>query len=263
MGNPKRNADVIKLPQRKRLSELYVTGVEEEFEVGEEEPLVLWVQKLTPAEIQKAIEAAKPAKSKVTTLKRETIDHPQKWYYYDQVDAAGLHEPADLIEFLIQPKVQEARLSAEARIGAEDEWAEDDYLEGLQTAWRDELYQKFLEDQEDDEAKRVYEELLRYQEKVDAEVASEERELAYELDHLDYDTLLERVVNKLIDDHGDRLLIDEFRKQQLLIAVRYNEDRKVRYFENREELDTVDETSFNKLQAAYIDISVDSTEGKD
>ena len=259
----KAKANVIKLPQNRRLSDLYVTGEEVEFDDGDGPALKVWVQKLTPAEIQKAIEAARPAKSKVSTIKRKDNDSPEKWAFYDQIEAAEMYEPIDLILFLIQPKLNEFRISTESKIADEDEWSKDDYLEGLQEAWREELYERYLEDPEDPEAKRVFDELMRFQEKVDADVEAEEKEMIYELQHLDYSTLADRVVNKLIDDKGDQALVDEFRKYQLYLSVREADDHNKRYFQSREEIDTLPAVVYNKLQMAYIDISVDSLEGKD
>jgi len=250
-------------PKERRLSDLYVTGAEVIFEEESDNPIVLWVQKLTPAETQEAVNRSRPAKSKITSIKRLPDDASERLLYFDQMDEYGLYEDRDKIQFLIQPKLNQYAISAEARIADEKEWSEDDYLIGLQTAWNDEMKNRYAVDPEDAEAKRVYDELFKYSKQVQAEIDAEEKELIYEIQDLTTEELDRKVINKLIEDHGDSALIDEFRKQQLFFATRLGSDHSVRYFRSREEVDQCQTPVYNKLVLTLIEISVDSFEGKE
>lgn len=256
--------DTVIVRKERRLSDLYVNGKEVVFDLADgEDPLTVWVQKLTPAETQEAVNRARPAKSRITSIKRLPEDASEWYVYYDQIDEYGLEKEMDLIQFLIQPKLGEYSLSAEARIAAEKEWADDDYLIGLQTAWTDGMDAKYAENPEDPEAERVYEELKRYTLQVQDEIDAEEKELIYELQDLPLEELRRKVASKLIEDHGDNALLDDFRKNQMFFATRRGDDHNIRYFDSVEEINTLQTTVYNKLLLAFIEINVDSFEGKE
>jgi hypothetical protein len=262
MAKAKEN-DVIS-PVKRRLSDLFVTGEEIEFDDGTGEPIKIWLQKLTPAETQMAVDKSRPSKTKIISIKKLPDDHHLKLRYLDELESAGLEEKIDFIKYLIQPKLEEARISAQERVASEDEWVKDDYLIGLQQAWNEDLQEKWVnQDEESDEADRVYDELKRYTDQVYKEVEAAEKELINELDDLSLEALQRRAVNRLIESHGDNVLISEFRKQQLFYAVRDADDKKNRYFENIEEIDTLPAVIYTRLLTAYGEIAVDSFEGKD
>lgn len=263
MSNIDVRKEKIIAPKERRLSELYVTGREVVFDDGEGEPLELWLQKLTPAETQEAVNRSRPAKSRITSIKRLPDDASERMLYFDQMDEYGIYTTDEMIAFLIQPKLNQYALSAEARVADEKEWSEDDYLTGLQNAWNEGLKDTYAADPEDADAARVFGELRKYTDQVQAEIDAEERELTYELQDLEEDELRKRIVNKLIEDHGDNALIEEFRRQQLFFATRLGSDHSKRYFQSREEVDSCQGPVYNKLVLTYIELSVDSFEGKD
>lgn len=248
---------------KRRLTDLYIVGEEVTFDDGTDDPIVVWLQKLTPNETQLAVDASRPAKSVIASIKRLPEDDPAKAPFYDELDKAEMLTKRDKMRFLVQPKVDEFRISAEYRLADEDEWAKDDYLIGLQTAWADGLKDRWLEDPEDEEANRVYKELSRYIDKVEAEVEAEENELIYEIQDLPEQEIDRRVINRLIEDYANKKLIEEFRIQQIYLATREVDDHSKRYFESREELDTLSSSVINKLLLQYAFMSVDPMEGKD
>lgn len=253
-------------PKRRRLSELYVVGEEVTFDDGQGDPITVWVQKLTNGETQQAVEAARPAKTKVTAVKRLPDDHPAKMRYQDELESEGIEDQESLTLYLIQTKLEEARISAESKVAAEDEWAKDDYLIGLQDAWNDDLQEKWVMGEGQDgfeEANRVYEELRRYTDKVDAELEDAKQELMYEYDDFSLDALRRKAVNKLIEDHGDNALLAAFRKQQLYYAVRTEEDHSELYFEDVSEIDSLPTKIHSKLLLTYLEMSIDNLEGKE
>lgn len=257
-------SDNVIAPVKRRLSDLFVTGEDVSFDDGSGEPIRVWVQKLTPAETQLAVEKSRPSKTKIISIKKLPDDHYLKLRYLDELESGGIEEKIDFIKFLIRPKLEEARISAQERVAAEDEWSKDDYLNGLQEAWNDELQAKWINsDDEDDEANRVYDELKRYTDQVIKEVEAAEKDLINELDDLSLEALQRRSVNRLIETHGDNILINEFRKQQLFYAVREAENHKNKYFESIDEINTLPEVISNRLFIVYGELAVDSFEGKE
>ena len=257
--------DNVIAPTKRRLSDLYVLGEDVVFDDGTDDPIVVWVQKLTPSETQIAVEKSRPAKTKIISIKKLADDHHLKLRYLDELESEGMYEKVDFIKFLIRPKVEEARLSAEAKVAFEDEWAKDDYLDGLQRAWNDDLRDKWVdpESEDNEEAERVYQELKRYTDQVERELEAAEKELIYELEDLSLEAVQRRAVNRLIETHGDNALIQEFRKQQLLYSVRYAEDHSERYFESVDEINILSEAVMGKLLVAYATLNIDSFEGKE
>lgn len=253
-------------PKRRRLSDLFVVGKELEFDDGQGDPIKIWIQKLTQGETQQAVEAARPAKTKITAIKRLPEDHPAKLRYLDELESEGFDDEESLISYLIQNKLEEARLSAEAKIAAEDEWAKDDYLIGLQSAWNEELEEIWIKRDEDadlESADRVYEELRRYTDQVEKEIESAKQELIYEYDDLSLQALQRKAVNKLIEDHGDNALLAAFRKQQIFFATRTAEDHSQLYFESVNEIDKLPTPIHSKILITYLEMSVDNIEGKE
>ena len=267
MAKSKDNVTVI-APKRRRLSDLFVVGEEIEFDDGRGDPIKIWVQKLTNGETQQAVEASRPAKIKITAIKRLADDHPAKLRYLDELESEGFDSQETLIGYLIQNKLEEERFSAEARIGAEDEWAKDDYLTGLQDSWNNELQEIWIKGEKEDkekfeEADRIYAELRRFTDQVDREIEAAKQELTYDYDDFSLEALQRKAVNKLIDDHGDNALLAAFRKQQLFYATRDADDHSKQYFESVDEIDTLPTKIHSKLLLTYLEISVDGVEGKD
>ena len=93
---------------------------------------------------------------------------------------------------------------------------------------------------------------------------TEDRELilaAYE--HTSDEDLRRDVVNKIIDSEADFAWLNEFAHWQVFYSIREPEDNKQRYFTSREEVDAIDNRILSELIAAYREMTVDSTEGKD
>lgn len=253
--------DVI-APKRRKLSDLFVLGTEVVFEDGSDDPPKVWIQKLTPAETQEAADKARPEKMKILSIRRLEDDDPVKLRYIDEVETS-LEDRDDKFAFLLSDKIEKAAISAQEEVASRDEWAKDDYLEGLQEAWRVELRDRYLLDQEDEEAKRVFNQLEKYTDQVTKEIEHASEELKREIDHLDDDELKRRCVRKLIEVYSDEALLEAFRTWQLYFAVRDPDKHSKRYFSSPEEIDSLQEPVLKRLRNEYAELSVEGFEGKD
>ena len=253
--------DVI-APKRKKLSDLFVTGTEVEFRDGSDNPPKVWIQKLTPHETQEAADKARPEKMKILSIRKLPDDDPAKLRYIDEVETS-LESKEDMMNFIISDKLEKAAISAQEEVASRDQWSKDDYLDGLQEAWREELKDRYFEDPEDEEASRVYEQLQKYTEEVTKEIKAKSLELRNEVDHLKEDELKRRCVNKLITIYSDSALLETFEKWKLYFAVRDPEKHSKKYFSSPEEIDGLQGPVLERLRDAYAELTVDGFEGKD
>lgn len=253
-------------PKRRRLTDLYVVGKEVEFDDGVEgeEPIKVWISKISPLENRDSADTASSVRAKILSLKNAPdADQRLLSVYREQLEDLGVQDHDSMVEFLISPKVQEAFLSAEARLAEEEPWSTDDYLKSLQSAWNEGLSEKYALNDEDEEALRVYGELKRFTELVIAEVEEEKENLAAEYENESHDDLYALCLERTIDAEADFAWVNEFSRWQIFYAVRDPDDHKKRYFEFKEEVDALDPQVLNTLLAEYRELTVDPQEGKD
>ena len=256
-------ANNVRTLKRRRLSDLFVTGTEVTIGDGQGDSVTVWVSKISPMERRIAIDEAAKPRAKTLSIKKLPDDSPEKLRFVDQINDYVGEDRDNLVTFLMGPKMYELEVSAQERIAAEDKWAEKDYLMGLNKAWQDEMYDRYLADNEDKEAKRVFEELKAYTDEVDASLSEERDALKETYETFSDEDLANKALVQLIDTEADFVWMNELRRQELFFAVRLPEDHKERYFVDREEVDSIDEAVFSQLLTAYLEVSVDTVEGKD
>jgi len=254
-------AKAIIAPVRARLLNLYITGREVVFE-DEQGEFSVWLQKINSWQEREAINQSKVVRAPIVALKRDKLN-PDRLNYYELLSDWGIDNKDAQIAFLISPKVQQARESAEARIAFEDEWSKDDYLTTLQQSWVNGLAEKYALDPEDKDCLRVRGELERYTELVEAAVDYEAKEYTLDLQEKDEAVIESQVLDLLIDAEADSLQIAEFRKWQIFYATRDVDDHEQLFFDSKQDVDALDPKVYDKLLENYIDLSIDGIEGKD
>jgi len=254
--------------KRRRLTDLYMVGKEVSFtdvldENGDDDPIVVWLNKLSPIEQRDSADQATKARATILAIKNSPVFSPERLSYEDQIYDLGIDSRELQIEFLASEKIQEAEISNEERIAANDEWANDQYLISLREAWVDGLLDKWTEDPEDEEAKKVYDELKRFAEQV-LEASKDDREnILAEYEHISDDEIFKSVVDKIIDAEADFAWMNEFAAWQVYYAVRELDDHKTRYFESREEVACLDNRILTDIVRLYREMTVEGIEGKD
>lgn len=252
-------------PSRRRLTDLYVTGGEVTLNDGEntDDSVTVWLSKISPVEQRDAADKATSARARILLVKNSPVHSEERLIYEDQLLDLGLTSREQWIEFIALSETQEAELSNQERIASEGEWAKNDYLEALQKAWNEGLAEKYQEDPEDEEAKKVYDELYRYTEEV-LKATEEDKITIYEKYAEDTDEdLMQQAVDKIIEAESDFAWMNEFSRWQLYYAVREPNAKKVRYFIDKQEVDALDNRIVTQLLDKYREITVDPIEGKD
>lgn len=257
MGNPN------DLPKRRRLSDLYVVGRKEVLSDGENE-VEVWVQKISPLDQRKAMDMAHAARSKVMAAKNAPDDDEKRQAVATEAEWDGFTAERDqMIEFLTMSDLAKSRASRQAEVAAEDEWAKNDYYNGLREAWDSEMNERFKLDPDDKEAKPIRDELLRYMAAVDKLVEKDRKSLARGYTTFSDEQLKRKVIDGLIEAEGDQVWVGEFRKAQLYFAVRDPENHTELYLESPEEIELLDNRIAGQLFAALDELMVDPVEGKE
>lgn len=250
-------------PPRRRLTDLYVVGKPLVFAEDSDEPIEVWLSKLSPVQQRDAADNATGARARLLALKADPDRDPRQIAVFrEQLEDLGVRDRDSMIEFLIVPKVQESRASAAARIASEGKWAENDYLTALQKAWNDGLSEKYAADEEDEEAKVVYDELLEYTQEVEEAVDAEKEDLRLEYAHLSDEDLDRQVIDRAIEAEADFAWVNEFSRWQIYYAVRLPDDHKALYFIDRAEVDELDAKITDRILQEYNAMTVEPSEGK-
>lgn len=245
---------------RRRLSDFWVVGKEIEIDDGQGEPDKLWLQKLNDLEHQEAVRRANAARATRMSVQRDPESLERKAMLgrsYDMTRDA-------CIDFLIQNERGRLQPIREAEVAGQKEWSDESYLDGLKDSWDAGLGQRYAEEPEDPEAKRVHDELERFAAEATEKVEAELADMRLDLEEQDEDELRDRVVDKLLEDQSNFAWLQEFYRWQLFFAVRdLDEPGRPRYFQSREEVDELTAQTFQFLHLAYQNLEVDVMEGKD
>lgn len=254
--------------RRRRLTDLFVIGKELVFEDGSdnEEPITIWLSKISPLEQKESADRATSARARILAIRKSDDEDAklQLSVLEEQISDYGITESSEqMIDFLIAPELQQKIVSAEQRISSEGEWAEDEYFKALSESWFDGgMAEKYKEDPEDVEAKRVFSELKRFNDLVLEDVESERENLRHEFAHMSDEKLYSKVLDRTISTEADYAWLAEFSKWQIFFAVRDPDNHDERYFIDRDEIDALDPVVLNRLTAEYQDLTVNPMEEK-
>lgn len=259
--------------KKRHLRDLYVRGKlvtlndEEPADVveGEDgEPVVdpnavqVYIKKLNMHENEVAFRQANQKRAATIAASKDP-EHP----LYKAVAADVMDMSVDdMKEKLISLPLAEKRESVEAECASQPEWEEHNFLQGLTDAWREGLQDKYLVNAEDEEAKPVYEHLLRFSDEVEAILDGERQAMLRDLGDVPEAELRERTVVQMLHDRADLDWSDAYRKSELMFAIRDPEDHTKKYFETLEDLDELEKLTLLRLLTEYRSVSVDPKEGK-
>lgn len=260
------------MTSKRRLEDLFVRGDFQTFDDGKGEPITVWLQKLSPIETSSALRRAGAARARVRAVKsdRGSDDYLDLWLEVEQWEAAD-----SLIDYLLAETQAEVELRVEAQLGAEEEWAEEGYLQGLRDSWADGGEDAWVSDPESPagiEAARVMAELKRFTEAVAAEVDPEVAAARAQLEATPIEALRDQALDRVISYRSSQAWLDEFHLCELFYGVHEAVPDAVRpgqwvalptrYWRKREDIDRLQAQVLAPLKEAYARLSVDITEGK-
>lgn len=243
------------MTKKRRLSDLFVVGKEVVFDDGSGDPLVIWIQKLNPVEHETAMRRAAGARARVLSGRHEAEMEMAR-------DEAAQFGRDGWIEYLASDILGKKINAIESELASEDEWAKEDYLQGLKDVWDTSMEQLLKDEPEDPSAIRVRDELERFRKELEHRVEGERERIVKDLAQKDDDDLERRVVDRLVGTRADLAWLSEFRKCEVWLSTRDPEDHREKYFANRDEVDDLSQEVLVRLMTAYQDLTVDPLEGK-
>jgi hypothetical protein len=252
--------------KRRRLSDLYVRGREVVFEEGEEDPVVVWLQKLNPIDRESCLRRAHAARARAL-LDADDEDGDLYQSIYGQIRLVS--DKKALIGLIIAEEIARYRQRIEAEMAFDEEsWGKERYLQGLVDSWIGDGTNPGLaavkeQDPDDPEVKRVSAELDRFEEEVIGLVRAEDARLAAEWEQAPEDELWQRATKRMIEMRANDAFSNEFERQQLFYSVRDPDDHSKRYFGTLQEYDDIGDEVRQRLTSEYSNLTVETVEGKD
>lgn len=250
----------------RRLSDLFVRGREVTLNDGLGEPVTVWLQKLNPVDRESAFRRAQAAKARfMVDSDNEDGEAFQAMY----TEARDVSDQEQLISVLIAEDLGKRRAALEAeRAGDEESWGKDNYLQSLVDAWVGDdqnpgLAAVAAEDPDDPEAKRVLDEIERFEAEISEGMKDVLAQLKAPYEETPLDDLRRAVTHKLLEMRGNDVFGQEFERQELFFAVRQADDRHKRYFGTITEINDLDEKVIETLLVHFRNLQVELTEGKD
>lgn len=239
---------------------------------------VVWLQKLNPADQTLALRKANAARARARAAYEDKTS--DEWMEL-QDDYRSLLDDVDrLIDIVISDERIKLNQSVESELelGEEDgeptKWGKDGYLQGLRDAWVETGRDRYIEDEDDPEARRILDEFQRFGEEVAAIVDPQIEEMKVQYRAIPLDTLRERALEQFVKLATEKAWVSEFERAELYLAVRKPCDEcKAEemhsfvhddlYFQGRDAVDSLDESVLKSLLEAYHDLVTEVTEGKD
>jgi hypothetical protein len=252
--------------KKRRLSDLYVRGRELSVNDGEGEPIKVWVSKLNEIDRESVLRRANAAKARFMIDADDEDSEQFAAMYAESRDINSRHE---LILFIVSDDVNSARRRIESQTaGDEETWSKEGYLQGLVDAWiGDEtnpgLSATIQEDPADPEARRVSDELDRFEQEVRARVEAETHTLVKDWEDVDIDVLRRKATHLLLELKSSEEFVREFQRQQIFYSIREPNDHRKRYFATITEVDDLDEELRKYLVEQYESLVVPPDEGKE
>lgn len=245
------------MTKQRTLADLYVRG--KEATVGEgDEAFVVWIQKLNPVEHATAVRRANAAKARVLSCR---FDKEGDEYQSHLAEVLSYSKEV-LVEILAAAEESQITLSREAKVADLDEWKKDDYLVGLRDIWLQEMSERFVDEPDDPEAKRIHDELQRFTKAVQDEIAHEMESFRVGLSQMSERELVDSVMENRLKVNGDVAWLNEYHKMEVALGTRKRDDHHQKLFENRAAVDELQLQPLRQLVDAFSELNVDPLEGK-
>lgn len=252
------------------ITDLHARGKEVNL-ADEDEPFFVWVCKVGRRDQQDIMERANIARAKHMALKGyRSGDSEGRMAIDARAEMSGLVDSREsAFPFLVRMEEIRSTDTHSARIAKEEEWSKDDYLEGLKSAWFETgepdvgLQALWAKNPDDPDAKRVYQELKRFDEIVQGFVDEDKKSYREHLEGLTLQQVRDKVVDELINNEANIVWSDEASRWRTFYGTRLQSDHSKRQFADISEVDELQEEVWNKLRDAHRELLVSVQEGKD
>lgn len=252
------------MPKRRRLYDLYVVGKEVEFEDDLGNAETVWVQKLNKVEQEAAVRHGMSARQ----IAQEMLDEDSETFQAALAQMKNYTTEDVWRNVAISEELDRARKRISAQVAVEEEWSDEDRLQGLTDAWLGNehsggLRAEFILDTENEEARRVLDALKEYDRQCEELVERERERLLRDLDGTEEPKLLKAAAQQLVKQQINEKFVHAYQNAEIFYAVRLADDHGERYFESIDELDKIPDPVRDRLVLEFTSLMVDVAEGKD
>lgn len=235
-----------RIEKRRKLDELYVTGVEVRFdkdgaEVGpfedeaDDGTVTIWVQPCNPLQREQAIRSAQAARSRALLNARRDEDSPD--HVNTEAYLEGLSSK-EIIEELIDYSQSENQRSAVREVLAREEWED---IRSLQDSIREWEEAGRPDPEEDEQWAGLVERDKEYGKQVFEELKRIEEELRESYQLFSRGELMERARDKRLDLIGSQAFIDAYEVNMLFYSCRDDENHDLLFFDDIDDLKSAPE----------------------
>lgn len=274
--------------RRRTLNDLFLIGTPVEVTTSKGS-VVVWMQKLDPFDHDRAVSKAKAARARA----KATYNDHDSDEYMAVVDTVQQAQRDELVAQVTAPeraKLVESATS-EFTLGEDSEWAKDGYLAGLWDEWNAGLSARYEDDPDDVDAKRVLGELTRFDADLEAAIKPQVEQLHGQYESIDDDTLRVKATESLVERQINEAWLEAFTAAEVWLSTRRpcpacerelaEQHRRIDagepplglddyhrdlhdgfYFDNVEAVMRLERPVREYLEAIYLQLSVDPTEGK-
>lgn len=245
----------------RKISDLFRRGEELELNDGQYNAKV-WLQKLNPIESETAVRRANAARAKFML----SVADRESETYLSLLNEVVDYTPQELVEFLAAQDIAQRMEALESEYAETKDWNKDDYLQGLNDAWTDELEERYLTSQAegipDPEAEKCFEELTSYQKGLEQLLLAEQETATLVYQNRTSEELRDQVVERMFKLQADVAWLGEYRKCEIWMGTRVSKTDHTKAFEQRREIDDLPAETINLLVEGFLGLSVPVLEGK-
>jgi len=227
------------------------------------ETLELFLRKLTPITDREAAKESYKAKVLYESYKREGDDHPERVRIREALALWGVESREDMLIYITAEEMGRLRTSIEARVAAKKKWSENDYLQGLSDAWYDGLKERYDLDNDDAEAKVVFDKLSEWTKEVESEYERESADIMVGKEVLTDAEVERKAVDQMLDHQANAAQLESYNRWRLYFATFEDAEFVQHFFESPDEVGEWPTDFTSRLTDEYEAMSVGYLEGKD
>ncbi len=223
---------------RLQLEDMYAQGMD--FEIphptdSESASVTVYIRKMNPNQQQRAVRKANAAQIKMKQLAEGDSD--ELLIFQNEIDEMGGRDA--WIEHLSTIHAAGERAKIEQEVSAEEEWAEEGYLQSMVDLWDDEMQLDYLKgDDASDETKRIWEQMQKFSSSVESKVEVIQKLKAEDYEQQSDDEIRALLLKDTLNRNSGMEWLRVYRDYQILFGVE-DPDSHTKLYENINEVENL------------------------
>lgn len=249
--------DTIELSPREKIEQLYQTSKRVDLKRGGQ----VWLRKMTVIQDREATRESLKVRANYEIIKKADKLDPDRLGIREIVETLG--DARDLATFILGDEHAKLEASVRSKMSYEDKWSKNNYLDTLQEAWLGGMKDRFDRDADDQEARKIFEVLLEFEQEVAEQLLIEFSDLVEAKLDLPEETLIEECVDRLLDFQAIYAQAEEFNYWKIYFAAFNDAEFKTKLWDTIDAVKNAPGDLIKELIEEYEDMSVGVVGGKD